>query len=154
VTLVHTFKVVALTAAVSLALAAQALGAPSDSQYLPQVPSATGDKPVSEDPGSFGSSTVADDQANGDGGKDGDSEADLLAGGNSSDDGDSSGGVLDTLLDPIVLLLIAGVLTIAVGMMLARKQGGEGPDPSKAPRKRPDAPATPDGEIIGGQELP
>jgi hypothetical protein len=144
------------------ALWAPALGAPSGDEYLPQVPSATGDKPVSEDdplsPGGAASSTGEgkdegkngkDDEKTGEGSDDESSSA--LASGDGSDD-DSSGGVLDTLLDPIVLLLIAGVLAVAIGMILARRHGGEDEGPGSSSNSGT-APPTPDGEIVG-QERP
>jgi hypothetical protein len=156
VTLSVTLRGLALTAILSLAVAAPAFGVPAGDEYLPQVPSATGDEPVSEAGAAGGSSSSRNDPK-----KDartvdeeGDEEASgALALGSGGGD-DDSGGVLDTLLDPIVLLLIAGVLTIAIGMLLARRQNGDSPDPSRARRKSSDAPLTPDGEIISGPERP
>ena len=153
-----------MPAAVSMLCAAPALAAPAGDEYLPQVPTATGDKPVNEtkDIGApaAGSDALGADE-NGNAGKDGkdgnddgssDDSSTLAAGSGGGDDGDDSGGVLDTLLDPIVLLLIGGVITIAVGLMLARKQNGDSPDPSRARRSSSDAPMPPSGEIIGGSE--
>jgi hypothetical protein len=163
----RTFKGLALTATFSLLLAAPALGVPAGDEYLPAVPSPTGDKPVNEtggssaDPTTGAGGSVEDDgsKKGDDQKKDGSESADEDAGGtlvsgSGGDDGDDSGGVLDTLLDPIVLLLIAGVLTIAIGMLLARRQNGDSPDPSRARRKSSDAPPTPDGEIVGSPERP
>ena len=60
--------------------------------------------------------------------------------------------MLDTLLDPIVLLLVAGVLLVAVGMTLHRRHGE---DPKRirdhAVRDRAKVPPTPDGEIVAGE---
>lgn len=158
-TLKRTFKGLALATALSLFLAAPAIGVPAGDEYLPQVPSATGDKPVSENPDA--SAGEGDSNGNGNGKGDrttprGDDEENQDAGALASSGGgdDDSGGVLDTLLDPIVLLLIGGVLTIAIGLMLARKQNGDSPDPSKARRASSDAPLPPDGEIVGGAERP
>jgi len=162
VTLSKTLKGLALTATFSLFLAAPAIGVPAGDEYLPQIPSATGDKPVSEAAPARAVDTSARD---GDGTKDspkkggteGEGDEDrsgALALDSGGGDGGDSGGVLDTLLDPIVLLLIGGVLTIAIGMLLARRQNGDSPDPSRARRASSDAPLTPDGEIVGDPERP
>ena len=154
-----TIRCLAFATAISLSCAAPALAVPAGDEYLPQVPTATGDKPVN-DSSDAGGTPVAD---TGDGDKQQDAEDvkandeessdTALAAGSSGDDGDDSGGgVLDTLLDPIVLLLIGGVLTIAVGLMLARRQNGDSPDPSRARRSSSDAPKPPKGEIVGGTE--
>jgi len=146
--------------AISLSCAAPALAVPAGDEYLPQVPTATGPKPVndSSDAGTPVADTGGGDEK-GDATKDVQTKDDeessdtALAAGSSGDDGDDSGGgVLDTLLDPIVLLLIGGVLTIAVGLMLARRQNGDSPDPSRARRSSSDAPKPPKGEIVGGTE--
>ena len=140
--------------------AAPALAAPAGDEYLPQVPTATGDKPVNETkdigaPSADSDVSSKDEKARDDKAADDstDSESsELAAGSGGGDDGDDSGGVLDTLLDPIVLLLIGGVLSIAVGLMLARKQNGDSPDPSRARRSSSGAPKPPKGEIVGGAE--
>ena len=156
-TLAETSKGLALTAIFWLLIAAPALGVPAGDEYLPQVPSATGEKPVGTDPSTAGpaepetakkADTTKDDENKTD------DESAALALDPSGGGGDDSGGVLDTLLDPIVLLLIGGVLAIAVGMLLARRQNGDSPDPSRARRASSDAPHTPDGEIVGGGERP
>ena len=70
-------------------------------------------------------------------------------------DEDSSSGAFDTLLDPIVLLLIAGVMAVAVGMTLRRRQGDEeGQDGDRSLRDPATVPPTPDGEIVAGGEQP
>lgn len=159
-TLPETLKSLSLAAAVSLLCAAPALAVPAGDEYLPQVPTATGDKPVNETADAGGSASGGENAGSGKDGEDSeatqgdDSEASETESGAlaAGDDGDSDGGVLDTLLDPIVLLVIGGVLTIAVGLMLARKQNGDSPDPSRARRSSSDAPPPPDGEIVGGSE--
>ena len=163
-TLANTFKGVALTAAFSLLIAAPASAVPAGDEYLPQVPSSTGDKPVNESADPSPSSDSASASGGSEDGKKDSKEKDpkedsgeageALLAGSGGDDGDGSGGVLDTLLDPIVLLLIGGVLAIAIGMLLARRQNGDSPDPSRARRSSADAPPTPDGEIVGGAEHP
>jgi hypothetical protein len=157
VTLPETIKSLGLAAAVSLLCAAPALAVPAGDEYLPQVPTATGDKPVNESGDAGGSSggekaTSDKDKKDPDAENDSETESGALAAGSGDDGDDSGGGVLDTLLDPIVLLVIGGVLTIAVGLMLARKQNGDSPDPSRARRSSSDAPPPPDGEIVGGSE--
>src|SRR5262249_2050104 len=65
-----------------------------------------------------------------------------------------SSGRSDTVFDPVVMLIVAGVLTIAIAMTLMRRRGGDGEE--KADRKPRDAtamaPPTPEGEIVGGGE--
>jgi hypothetical protein len=170
-----TFKGLAGATVVALALAAPAVGAPAGNEYVPQVPSATGDKPVdqgfggggttaSTSGGWGGAASIFKDSAGKDStgkdvgsGKQGDSGGDGLAGpvdtSNASSSDDSS-GVLDTLLNPLVLLLIGGVLAIAVGMTLARRQGGNPSERPRPPRLRRAPPPTPDGEIVAADDGP
>jgi hypothetical protein len=157
VTLAEKLRLLVLGIAGSLLVAAPAQGAPAGDEYLPQIPSSTGPKPVSEDPeagvgagSAKGEAGSAKDAAGDSGDSSGEASGSLAAGGGGDDGDDSGGGVLDTLLDPIVLLLIGGVLTIAVGLMLARRQNGDSPDPSRARRSSSDAPKPPEGEIVGG----
>lgn len=70
-----------------------------------------------------------------------------------SDDGDSSGSIL---LNPIVLLMVAGVIAAAVAMTLRRRNVDEdepesaGSTPSESDRGARSGPRTPDGEIVAG----
>ena len=161
-----TFKGLVLTTVLSLAIAASANAAPAGDEYVPQIPSSTGDQPIQEGPAGLDAAGGSPSEEAGqpsdqdgvqgtdgptgpDDSDDSDDSSALLAGG--SDDDDSSSGALDTLLDPIVLLLIAGVLTIAVGMTLVRRQG-DGPNPANARRASSAAPPTPDGQIVAGGE--
>jgi hypothetical protein len=168
-----TFKGLAGATVVALAVAAPAVGAPAGDEYVPQVPSATGDRPV--DQGFAGGGGTAANTAGGagsgasavkgstgkDGGKDQSKDKGEDSGGiagpigvnNASSDDDSS-GVLDTLLNPIVLLLIAGVLAIAVGMTLTRRQGGNPSEGPRPPRLRRAPGPTPDGEIVAADDGP
>lgn len=150
----NTFKGLLVAAAVSLAATTPASASPAGDEYIPQVPSGHGNTPVDQGPG--GISKIEDAVAGmngavapGKGGaaKNGGGEALPLE---TSSGGDDSSGVLDTIFDPVVLLLIAGVLAIAVGMILARRQGEGASDPTRARRNRPAAPPTPDGEIVAG----
>lgn len=150
-----------LAAATSLALAAPALAAPADEQYLPRVPKAAGDE-VAADEGE--GSTILSPEARGAEGEDGE-EDDSGAAAGSDDDSGSAGGSDDdsgglggfssaqgTLLDPIVLLLIAGVIATAVGMTLRRRQGSDAEPQDDPPTRRGPSPRTPEGEIVGGGE--
>jgi hypothetical protein len=161
VTTSRTLTTLWLAAAISLLLAAPSLAAPAGDEYLPKVPEATGDQATSSSTGG----TTTDSEAPGvtsSGGKDSkakddDDEIGSTSGplATSSDDDDSSGGLFDTLFDPVVLLLIAGVIVTAVGMTLRRRN--EGDDRTKVKRARRDpatAPPTPDGEIVTGGEKP
>jgi hypothetical protein len=63
----------------------------------------------------------------------------------------------DTLFDPVVLLIVGGVIVIATGMTLVvRRRGDEAPG-QHDPRPRgtaATAPPTPEGEIVSGGERP
>ena len=141
------------------------MGAPAGSEYLPAAPSATGGQNGEGGDGSESSagSTGAGGcrcRRRGDQPKGGDrGEGEQAAGSSdtisvapaSASDEDSSSGAFDTLLDPIVLLLIAGVAAVTVGMTLRRRAGGEHEGP-RAPRDPGRAPRTPEGEIASGTE--
>ena len=91
----------------------------------------------------------ANDNDQGGGGGTGEGEAATAA--SSSGDEDDSGGLLDTLLDPVVLLLLAGVAAVAVGMTLRHGQGlKDDGDEKRVPSDSATAPHTPEGEILGG----
>jgi hypothetical protein len=148
-TIQRTLKGLFLAGLASLALAVPALAAPAGKEYLPKVPKSAGQQVVAhgtEGPGG----TVLEPKARGAGGKNGgDSKADPNAtGAVDTSSGDDSGS---TIFNPIVLLMIAGVIAGAVGMTLRRRQGSrpatEGnPETDVQPRARP----TPDGEIVAG----
>ncbi len=152
----NTFKGLLVAAAVSLAATTPAFASPAGDEYVPQVPSGHGNTPVDEGPG--GISKIEDAVAGVNGavapGKDATAKGESPSGEplpiDTSSGGNDSSGVLDTIFDPVVLLLIAGVLAIAVGMILARRQGEGTSDPTRARRNRPAAPPTPDGEIVAG----
>ena len=105
------------------ALAAPALAAPADEEYLPKVPKAAGDEVVA---GEGEGSTILSPKARGaeDGRRRGRGR-----GAKQSvpwpEARTTTSGPADTLLDPIVLLLIAGVIAAAVGMTLKRRQGSD-----------------------------
>src|SRR3954471_10732299 len=165
---------VLLGAAICAVLAAPALGAPAGDEYLPKVPKASGNSsPQNQNPGSSagssssgtGTTDTTETQAavpaagGGDSGKGNGKQPKSSAGANApapiagapaSSTDDSSGS---TLLSPIVILLIAGVLIAAVGMTLRRRNadGSDEADPvGSDPPGRGKTPPTPDGEIIAG----
>jgi hypothetical protein len=125
-----------LAGSISLALAAPALGAPAGKEYLPRVPEAAGEEVVEGTglgstilaPKVRGSDAAADGSGSGSGSGSGNGSggegATPVAQISSSEE--ESSGALDTLLDPVVLVLIAGVAAAAVGMMLRRRQALEG----------------------------
>lgn len=157
-------KTLCLAAALALALAVPALGAPAGDEYLPAVPKADGKKSTGKAKTKDSGSAVAVPASTDDGSPPSDSGGK----GASKDTGkvaktgaapvvpldqtssDDSGGALDTLLDPVVLLLIAGVAVTAIGMTMRRRQAvaGDG-DVEGATRETGSTPPTPDGEIIG-----
>jgi hypothetical protein len=151
----NTFKTFALATAATLALSAPALGIPAGDEYIPSVPGGNGGQPTDAGgwPGPIPSSITG--KASKDKGEPKDSanspvladSADAAA----ADDQDDSSGVLDTLLSPVVLLLAAGLITIAVAMSLIRREDGTDPM-SRARRSSADAPPTPDGQIVGGEQ--
>ncbi len=119
-----------------LLLSAAPAGADSaGSEYLPQVPTATGHQALGQ--GAKGQRSTGAPNAG--------STSSPVSGGGSG--GDSSGPA-DTILNPIVLFLLAGVLAIGAGMILIRRPPRDGPgSPTGEARREP--PATPDGEIVG-----
>lgn len=155
-----------MAAAVSLALTAPALGSAAGDQYLPQVPSTSGNGTG----GGSGSSGAADGGGRGGEGSvpsrgagnantprgAGEEAAGPTLGGSAASaerDGDS-GGLLDTLLDPLVRALIAGVLAIVLVTILARRCGDRLSRSPRAPRERGPSPPTPDDEIVAGDKGP
>ena len=131
-------------------------------EYLPQIPSATGDQPVGPAGGSGGGSgptgtgdtgaPVPKDGKGKPGSSTGEGPPSLRPPSDRNlsvaSSGEDSSGLLDTLLNPIVLLLIFGVPAIAVGMILARRQGDRGSG-DRGRRAGQAPPPTPDGEIVG-----
>jgi hypothetical protein len=163
VTISNTFKGLAVATVAALAIAAPARGAPAGSEYIPQVPSATGSNPVSggfaggggaTGPSASGEKAAKKSEADKDKAGDEKSAAVPLVGDGGSGDGDGSSGILDSFLDPIALLRIAGVLAIAAGMTTAVRQGGSSPQLPHPRRLLAAAPPTPDGEIIAGDDGP
>jgi len=162
-------------AALSLAFAAPAVAAPAGDEYLPKIPQSgahssggssggssssggsattlpTGGAPTSS--AAKGSKSGADDT-----GKKNDKEKDqvtplgAVGSGGSGGGGDSSGSIL---FNPIVLLMIAAVIAVAVGMTLRRRsidQGDAKPADTPGHGTGPkDSPRTPDGEIATGHD--
>lgn len=139
-----------LAAAVTVALATHAFAAPVADQYLPFVPSAAGEEVVAGDKSGPGASILAP-AVRGSKGEGADSGDEGSTGGEASS-GDSSSGALDTLADPVALLVIVGVGGAAFGMTLRRARPGEGGgNADRAPLDPGSAPPTPDGEIGGGE---
>lgn len=156
-----------LAAAISFALAAPALAAPAGSEYVPKVPKAAGEEILRGQQGPGGtilspevrgadagqSSTSGGDEASqGDG---------VSQGGNSTATGAAetatgaagAPGAADTLLDPVVLLLIAGVAAAALSMTLRQRHSvSADPDGDGVASDLGSAPATPDGEIVDREQ--
>jgi hypothetical protein len=164
-------------AAVLLAITAPALAAPSGDEYLPKVPKAAGKELAAGQDGAGGSilEPAVRGAGNGDSGSSGNGDSGSSGKGDSgssgkgdSADGDppASSGVASpasssdddsgasALLDPVVLLVIAGVIAATVGMTLRRRQtaldrpAASGDD---APRKPTSERPTPDGGIDGDE---
>ena len=164
----------ALAFALALVPAAQALAAPAGDEYLPSVPKADGKESAgkgSRDSGSGAAGPAPQDtgaapadSAGKASGKNSDKDKGLkvakagavpTAPVDQTSSSDDSSGALDTLLDPVVLLLLAGVAITAIGMTMRRRQviaGDAGED--RPTRELGSAPPTPDGEIIGREPPP
>jgi hypothetical protein len=146
-----THKGLLLAGWISLALAVPALAAPAGKEYLPKVPKSAGGEVRAQGTQGPGG-TILEPQArgagkNGEGAATGDSNAQSGTPSTNTSTGDSG----STIFNPIVLLMIAGVIAAAVGLTLRRRQGGRpategGAEPEAQPRARP----TPDGEIVAG----
>jgi hypothetical protein len=152
-----------LAVAISLALAAPALAAPAGSEYVPKVPKAAGEEILRgqqrpggtilspEVRGADAAKTSASGEASNTS-----ASGEASSGTNGSDaNGSGTGaagtapGAGDTLLDPVVLLLIAGVAAAALSMTLRQRHSvSEDPDAGGAASDSGSAPATPDGEIV------
>jgi hypothetical protein len=166
-----------VAAALALASSATALAAPAGDEYLPKVPSATGHQASGGNDGSSGTaattsavpSTSATPSISATGSSGAGSTKDKpkvkkdrkpapAATPAASVGTGSSGGGSSGLFDPIVLLIVAGVIVAAVGMTLRRRHGGDplpatetsegGEKPGAAPNARP----TPEGEIVAGDK--
>jgi hypothetical protein len=166
-------KIAGLCAAatLSLALAPSALAASAGDEYLPKVPQSGSHSPsaaassaspgtatttlptgeTSSPPPSDGKKASSDS-----GGKKDKSDQQITpissSGSGGSGGGDSSGSIL---FNPIVLLMIAAVIAVAIGMTLRRRSVDEGDSESPGPpgpARREAGPRTPDGEIATGQD--
>jgi hypothetical protein len=151
---------VCLLGALALLLfpAATALGAPAGDEYLPKVPKGAGEEVTAQGESEEGSSVLAPAVRGGDGPPGGPGSEGGEGGspvGQTASSEEDSGGALDTLLDPIVLLLIAGVAAAAVGMTMRRREAIAGePETAGATREAGSTPPTPDGEIVGREPNP
>jgi two-component system, NarL family, capsular synthesis sensor histidine kinase RcsC len=158
-----------LAAVILLALAAPALAAPAGSEYVPKVPKAAGEEILRGTQGPGG--TVLSPEVRGADAANTSASGEASSGTNGSDanGSDANGsdanvsdanvsetgaagtapGAADTLLDPVVLLLIAGVAAAALSMTLRQKHSvSADPDAGGAASDPGSAPATPDGEIV------
>ena len=150
------FKGLCLAAVISFALAAPALGAPAGNEYIPKVPKAAGEEVLRGNQGPGGTILSPEvrgadaDETSASGGDEASRGANSNAMGESDTATGAAGtapGAADTLLDPIVLLLIAGVAAAALSMTLRQRHSlpedddGAASDPGSAP-------ATPDGKIV------
>src|SRR4029077_4697528 len=145
--------VLAATAAF-VALATPPRAAPPGDEYLPNVPKAAGKELAT---GQNGGGTILEPAVRGagqNGGGSGDPAQD--AGSLRPAAAGDSGSGSSALLDPIVLLVIAGVVAATAGMMLRRRQAdGPAPEgPGGAPRETSSERPTPDGRIVNGEDDP
>jgi hypothetical protein len=164
-------KIAGLCAAatVSLALAPLALAAPAGDEYLPKVPGSGAHSSASGSSDSAGtptttlptggtsspSSSDTDKSKSDDTGK---KDEQKIAPVGSADSGGSDGGgdSGSLLFNPIVLLVIAAVVAVAVGMTLRRRRvdeaDSESPGTTGRAGDRGASPRTPDGEIATGPD--
>jgi hypothetical protein len=143
------FQLICLTAVISTAVAAPALGAPAGDEYLPKVPKAAG----SAVGGKGSGSTIFVPEARGTKNGDGGSRDQEAGSADREGSGNDSSDATDTIFDPVVLLLIAGVIAAVAGMVLRRRHSrGSDSGPERVRRDQADAPRTPDGEIVSEQE--
>jgi hypothetical protein len=168
-------KIAGLCAAamLSLALAPSALAAPAGDEYLPKIPqsgahssgsggssASAGTATTTLPTGGTSSPTTSDTKnssSDGSNKKKKDNTEQITpigsSGSGGSGGGDSSGSII---FNPIVLLMIAAVIAVAVGMTLRRRSVDEGdPEPPGGPGpsgRREASPRTPDGEIATGRD--
>lgn len=135
---------------ISLTLAASALAAPAGDEYVPKVPKAAGEEILRGKQGPGG--TVLSPEVRG-------ADAAKTSASSDSDGSEGAAGtegtggiapsVADTLLDPVVLLLIMGVGAAALSMTLRQRHSVSGdPAAESAASDLGSAPSTPDGEIV------
>ena len=150
--------------AISLALAAPALAAPAGSEYVPKVPKAAGEQILRGNQGPGGtilspevrgadaaktSASGGDEALQGDEGSQGADSTTTGAADTATGTAGAAPGAADTLLDPVVLLLIAGVAAAALSMTLRQRHSvSADPDGDGVASDLGSAPATPDGEIV------
>ena len=155
-----------LVGTATLVLAAPALAVPASKEYVPKIPKAAGQEVVAGGAKGAGATVVqpAARGAKAGGAKargatasgatagEGSSGNDSSLASTDDSSGGGSGNALDALLNPVALLVIAGVSAAAIGMTL-RQRGDQGkPDPTDktgAEEPRSSRP-TPDGEIVPG----
>jgi hypothetical protein len=153
-----------LAGAISLALAAPALAAPAGSEYVPKVPKAAGAEILRGKQGPGGtilspevrgadvaktSASGGDEASQGDEGSQGADSTTTGAADTATGTAGAAPGAADTLLDPVVLLLIAGVAAAALSMTLRQRHSvSADPDGDGVASDLGSAPATPDGEIV------
>jgi hypothetical protein len=142
-------------AAISLALAAPALAVPAGSEYIPRVPKAAGEEILRGQQGPGG--TILSPEVRGSGQAPDAAASNPVSNSSSGDDssegdfsrGTAAPGAADTLLDPVVLLLIAGVAAAALSMTLRQRRSVAGdPNADADSSDLATGPATPDGEIV------
>lgn len=130
----NTLTRLCLAGSISFVLAAPALGAPADKEYVLKIPSIAGEVVVAEGTEGAGSTILAPEARGRDlpaaGSGDAGSGSGSGSGGNGADpavaqvSGDDSSAARDTLLDPVVLVLIASVAAAAIGVTLSRRRSG------------------------------
>jgi hypothetical protein len=149
-----------------IAASGKARAAPAGDEYVPRVPKAAGNEVVAgqgkdQGPGStILQPAIRGAREGNQSGKDASAAGDASGGDSApagSDSADNSSATLGTLGDPVVMLLLAGVIGLAGAIMLrGRKVADLPPRPTDdEPGGRSGSPSTPDGEIVDdGDEKP
>jgi hypothetical protein len=146
-------------AAISLAVASPAFAVPAGSEYVPKVPKAAGEEILRGNQGAGG--TILSPEVRGSGQAPGSrpsNSGSTASSGDEPSEGDvaqgdlsqgTAPGATETLLDPIVLLLIVGVAAAALSMTLRQRRSVAGdPDADGESGDLSSGPPAPDGEII------
>jgi hypothetical protein len=153
-------KGLCLAGVISLALGTTAYAAaPASQEYLPKVPKAAGGQGAHAGTAEAGTSGSAGAGESGNDKGSGKAAGNHQASAGSTDSGssnDNTSGLSDTLFDPVVMLIVGGVIVIAIGMTLVRRRGQEEPGQhdSRPRGTAATAPQTPEGEIVSGGERP
>jgi hypothetical protein len=139
-------------------------GAPAGDEYIPRIPKASGGEVVAGEGNGPGSTILQPalrgthkDRNEDPGPSPGSGPGSGPPSGTAS--GERSSAVLGTLGDPLVLLILMGVIGLAIAMTLrGRRTATLGPPPNsdddEESLRRSGSPSTPDGEIVDGGDEP